>query len=125
MTSEEVSEVNEKRDTHRNGNPHLYPDTLYIGAVYKSRSGGPPAGDKPYVLVETGRTSQEYLLINLHDGMPLGNWGASEPGTTPVATEYQIRKLLARGDMELVAADAKTYYEGEVVDDIEEYIKSK
>lgn len=125
MTSEEVRSINENKPTRRNGNPHLYPDTLYIGGVYKSESGGPPAGSKPFVLVETGLGTQEYLLINLHDGMPARIGGASKRGYLSTGTEGDVRRFLAKADMKMVGADAETYYTEKDVEDIEGYVKAK
>jgi hypothetical protein len=123
MTSDEVKEVNERRDSHSNGNPHLYSETLYIGAVYKGD--GYDSGDHPFVLVETAQASQEYLLISLRDGMPAGVGGANQRGYMATASEREIRKYLSRNNMDLVAADAKTYYAGGTPENIEEYVKNK
>jgi hypothetical protein len=90
MTTDEVKEVNERRDTLRNGNPFLYPETLYIGGVYKGD--GVESGYHPFVLVETGHATQEYLLISLRDGMPANVGGANQMGYMATATEREIHR---------------------------------
>jgi hypothetical protein len=112
MTKQEVREANEKHDTHQNGNPFLYPETLYISAIYKGD--GIETGEHPFVLVETGQCTQEYMLISLQDGMPAGvNGGSPTPGSFMTACEWDIRKYLSKNNMDLVAADAKTYYQND------------
>lgn len=131
MTTDEVKAENERRDERRNGNPFLYSETLYIGGVYKGD--GNESGDHPFILVETGRATQQYMLISLRDGMPANAGGAGDMarGLFGTATERDIRKFLARNNMQIVAADAKTYYgakdgyDPERDGEIEDYVKSK
>ena len=72
MRKDQIETVNEHRTGATNyDNPHLYPETLYIGAVYKSQSEKyGEVADHPFVLVESGNNTKWYLLVSLKDGNP-------------------------------------------------------